>query len=391
MEIHIKGERKAGGLSYVFWTGVAVFTGVFVLSFSVQIIKTSYRMAIYEAEQIPHEAQAAHASFAGGIVELGRPAEDAAARNAENAEMPEENAKAAAADATGEITEERKSITITLVGDIMLDRNVESSVRKNGEGDFSFIFENLDFLKKSDVLFGNLEGPVSDKGEDLLNLYSFRMEPEVIPRLRDAGFDVLSVANNHTWDWGEDAFYDTLDRLLEHNILPAGGGRSRKEAEEAAVIEREGMRIGFLAFSDIGPKLFEAESGVSGILYADDPRFENIIRTAKSSSDILVVSIHFGVEYQFEPTQRQRDIARRAVDAGADIIAGHHAHVIQGVERYNDGIIAYGLGNFIFDQNFSEETMKGLVLDVLVEDARIAGYKKKKIILNDFFQPIMEF
>jgi len=162
-----------------------------------------------------------------------------------------------------------KEISFTFVGDIMLDRGVENSVYKNGNGDFSFIFENVDFLEKSDITFGNLEGPASDKGKDLGNLYSFRMNPLILKLLKDVGFDVLSVANNHSADWGEDAFVDTLNRIKLNGIVYTGGGLNKDDAESLKIIEQavgsipEGqatVKVGRIIKPQAGEAYFRAES-----------------------------------------------------------------------------------------------------------------------------------
>lgn len=279
-----------------------------------------------------------------------------------------------------------KEISFTFVGDIMLDRNVLNSVRKNGSGDFSFIFENIDFLDESDVTFGNLEGPASDKGEDLGNLYSFRMNPLVTLSLKGAGFDALSVANNHSADWGEEAFLDTLERLRRSGISPVGGGVDIDEAESAEIIERKGFKVGFLGFSDVGPKWFEAGNGKPGILLAEIDTVENLVKKTIAQADYIIVSFHFGNEYEMTPSERQERLAKSAIDAGANIVVGHHPHVEQKIEIYNGGLIAYSLGNFIFDQNFSKETMEGALLNVVFSGQDIVSVYKKKVKLNEFFQ-----
>src|SRR3989344_4828339 len=129
-------------------------------------------------------------------------------------------------------------VTLTFLGDIMLDRGVRNSVIKNFNNDYSALFENLETLKKSDIAFANLEGVASDQGVDQGNLYSFRMDPGVIPALAGAGIDILSVANNHVGDWGDDAYADTLARLKENEILYTGGGMGEGEAEAPMIIEK---------------------------------------------------------------------------------------------------------------------------------------------------------
>lgn len=287
-------------------------------------------------------------------------------------------------------TEDPKDeITMRFVGDIMLDRGVKFSVNKNLGGDFDRLFELLgDSYKNVDILFGNLEGPLSDKGVDKRNLYSFRMEPKTLESLKKAGFDIFSFANNHVGDWGKEAFDDTRWRLDVANIAYTGAGDTYTQAKEPEILEVKGMRIGFLGFSDVGPNWLKATQDQSGILLAQDENFEKIITDAVGKVDFLVVSFHWGNEYSPE-TEAQIAQAHKSIDLGAKLVVGHHPHVAQSVESYKGGLIAYSLGNFIFDQSFSKETMEGLTLEVIVdpENKFIKKYNTYTTTQNKFFQP----
>ncbi|MDP3988938.1 MAG: CapA family protein [bacterium] len=277
--------------------------------------------------------------------------------------------------------------SLLFVGDIMLDRGVKKMIDTYGKGDHSFSFEKVQFLERADITFGNLEGPASDRGYDLKNLYSFRMSPHALTALQDAGFDVLSVANNHTGDWGRPAFEDTLDRMRRMGVLYVGGGVNKTDAIEPRIYTKNGVSFGYLAFSDVGPQWLAGPDTTSLMLQASDPDHDQIISRAAKQVDVLTVSYHFGNEYENEPSARQRELAMRAIDSGARIVVGHHPHVIQPVERYGDGLIAYSLGNFVFDQNFSEDTMRGLVLEVLFEGTNIVRVTPREVVQNDMFQP----
>ena len=281
-------------------------------------------------------------------------------------------------------------LTLTFAGDIMLDRGVENSVIKNFNNDYSSLFEKSkelsDLLKKSDITFANLEGPVSDQGADLRNLYSFRMDPGVIPTLKGAGMTVLSMANNHVGDWGRDAFTDTLSRLKENEILYTGGGNNSTEAETPVIIEKYGMKIGYLAFSDVGPNWMEASTEKAGLLLANNPRFSEIVTNASKQVDYLIVSFHFGDEYKEKHNARQEYLAHKAVDAGAKIIIGSHPHVTEDTEVYKNSFIAYSLGNFIFDQSWSAPTMKGMVLELKLNRDGSMSVKKDITQQNSVFQ-----
>ncbi len=277
--------------------------------------------------------------------------------------------------------------TLMFGGDIMLDRGVKNSVNKNFNGDYSVLFEKLGILKKSDIAFVNLEGPASDVGKDMHNLYSFRMDQSVIPALRGAGVSVISVANNHVGDWGRDAYVDTLNNLKENEILYAGGGLNDTEAEKPVVIEKYGIKIGYLAFSDVGPNWMEADKEKAGLLLANNPRFDEIIKNASKQVDYLVVSFHFGEEYKTKHNTRQENLAHKAIDDGAKIVVGAHPHVVEDTEVYKNGFIAYSLGNFIFDQAFSKDTMQGMLLEIKLGRDGSLSTKKDTVKLNNFFQP----
>ncbi|MFH1978796.1 MAG: CapA family protein [Patescibacteria group bacterium] len=279
-----------------------------------------------------------------------------------------------------------QTLSLVFVGDVMLDRGVEASVAKNAEGDFSFLFEKTDFIKDADIAFGNLEGPIADAGKDLGKLYSFRFKPDAMDILKKAGFDVFSIANNHIADWGEEAFLENLSRLKNEGILAVGGDYNRIAAETVKIIKKNGLYVGFLAFTDVGPDWFRSRGHQPGILIVDD-NMPSVIEKASKEVDVLVVSFHFGEEYETVSNERQQKIAHLAIDSGAKIVVGHHPHVIQEVEEYNNGIIAYSLGNFIFDQNFSEETMEGMVFMVYLENGELISSRQGKIKLNEHYQP----
>ncbi len=285
-------------------------------------------------------------------------------------------------------------VTLTFAGDMMLDRGVESSVKKNFAGDFSMLFVNAsELFLNDDITFLNLEGPVSDKGHNVGSKYSFEMNPLVLPVIKNSGIDVVSFANNHVGDYTIIAFKDTLVRLSENNILFAGAGNNYTEAKTPTIITKNGMTVGYLAFSDVGPNWLPAKDGNpgkntsdnAGILLASDPNFSQIISEAKTKVDVLVVSFHWGDEYKAHNI-RQEKLAHLAIDSGADIIAGGHPHVAQDLETYNDKLIIYSLGNFIFDQYFSKETMQGLVVQTTIsKDGVITDTKKYTNQLNKFY------
>jgi poly-gamma-glutamate capsule biosynthesis protein CapA/YwtB (metallophosphatase superfamily) len=282
-----------------------------------------------------------------------------------------------------------QQLTFGFVGDIMLDRDVRNSVNKNYDGDYSRLFANTDFLSKPDITFANLEGPVSDTGKDKHNLYSFRMDPAVLPVIKKAGIDVVSFANNHVLDWGRPAFEDTLKRLNENGILACGAGMNRDEASTPAIINQNGYKIGFLCFTDVGPN-FSATATSSGILLASDPDFSDIIKAAKYQVDELIVSFHSGVEYQPIHNSRQEQIFKKAVDSGADLVVGAHPHVAEDFQTYKNTTMMYSLGNFIFDQSFSKETMQGLFVTATLKDKKFVDITPHTVVLNKHYAPSLK-
>ena len=285
--------------------------------------------------------------------------------------------------------EEESAGTLLFVGDIMLNRGVEWYIRQNGENWKWPFLRIADTLQKADLAFGNLESVISDKGENLGSIFSFRAKPESVEGLLFAGFDVLSVANNHSLDYGIEAFTDSMERMRHSGIATVGGGITKEGAHTPVMKDIKGTKIGFLGYTNLGSPLWQA-GNAPGVAWVDQytiGEFQDTIRTTKQQSDILIVSVHFGEEYQTQPSETQKLIAKSAIDAGADIVIGHHTHVVQPVEQYKKGWIAWSLGNFVFDQGFSPETMQGLVLEVVVQDKKITKVSPRSIYLNSEFQP----
>ncbi len=233
---------------------------------------------------------------------------------------------------------ENKEAILILVGDIMLNRGVEYMINKEGSGDFKFPFLKIsDELKSADIVFGNLEGPISDKGTRVGSIYSFRSDPKAIEGLTFAGFNILSVANNHAFDYGRDALEDTFLRLKDAGIDYVGGGFNATEAGAPIIKEIDGTKIAFLAYTNLCPESWKVtgeNSGINCVSENDLEATKTEIKNAKAKSDILIVSLHSGEEYTQTITDFQKKFAEAAIDSGADIVAGHHPHVVQKNEQY---------------------------------------------------------
>lgn len=285
-------------------------------------------------------------------------------------------------------TAKPKVFKIIFTGDIMLDRGVKAAINNYGEGDYSFPFLKIaDYLKGADLTIGNLEGPISDKGNNVGSIYSFRADPMAAIGLSFAGYDLVGLANNHMFDYTVQALEDTLSRLKKEGIEYVGAGLSKEQALEAKIFTlSDGTKIAFLAFTNLGPKSWAAQEESTGLAWLDQENLESSIAKAKDKADIVAVMFHWGEEYQKKSNNEQKRFARLAVDFGADLIVGHHPHVAQEIEQYKGKYIAYSLGNFVFDQSFSKETMEGLILETIVQDKKIAEVSSQKITINDFYQ-----
>ena len=288
----------------------------------------------------------------------------------------------------------KTELKIFAVGDIMLGRGVSLMVKRYGDGNFKFPFLRIaDFLKEADILFANLEGPISNKGRRVGSIYSFRFSPESVEGLKYAGFDIVNLANNHMFDYTVTALRDTLFYLRKAGIEYIGAGANKKEAFSAKIIEKKGIKIGFLGFVSLGPKSWLAGDNKPGLAWMDKNGnwrliVSSLIKRLKEKADIVIVSLHGGVEYAYQPSSFKIKFAEECINDGADMVLMHHPHVVQKLVKYKNGWVAYSLGNFIFDQGFSKRTMEGAVLIIKVKGKKVDRAEYKIVKLNKFFQPI---
>jgi poly-gamma-glutamate capsule biosynthesis protein CapA/YwtB (metallophosphatase superfamily) len=277
--------------------------------------------------------------------------------------------------------------TMLFAGDVMLSRTVGK--RMKAEDDWKYPFEKIaPTLREADLAFANLECPVSDVGKNKGHLYSFRADPRAIEGLTFAGFDVLSVANNHMYDWGRPALVDTMDRLRAAGIKPVGAGRNDLEAHYPVLVNLHGVRIAFLAYVDVPPREATAGLDTPGVAWLDPERALEDIRFARPLADLVIVSLHWGIEYTRKPQRSQVELAHKMIDAGADLIVGGHPHVVQPLEEYHGRYIAYSLGNFIFDQH-DQPTHHGLMLRVTLEGKKISTVEGIPIDIDGTLQAVV--
>jgi gamma-polyglutamate biosynthesis protein CapA len=269
-----------------------------------------------------------------------------------------------------EILKNDEVIKLLFVGDVMMTRSVEKNVKNLNES-FIFPFKNvLGYLRSFDYVISNLEGPIAVSGVKIGSKYSFRMKPRVADALSKANIKIVNLANNHIFDYGKIAFEDTLRNLDKNGIRYFGN------SYEPLIIEKYGIKIGFLGFSQF-LKHLEVKENKPGIAVVNE-KLPEIIKKAKEKVDVLFVSFHWGEEYENLANNEQRKLARLAIDSGADLVIGHHPHVIQDIEKYKDKFIFYSLGNFIFDQNFSKETMIGGGVEVYIKTQTNADFTQTK-------------
>jgi len=274
------------------------------------------------------------------------------------------------------------TITFAAAGDTTLgshfeewfDEQVKSKVRTKDE-QFRFAFDEVrEYTAGADIAFLNHEGTLSDRGEAAIKQFTFRARPEFVKVVVDGGIDVVALANNHAYDFGENALVDTIVTLTSAGVLQCGAGYDGPETRTPAVLERNGITVGFLGYSAIGK--YDTKQKPTGMVYdttrpgiaaciGDYPCLkamviEDVTKTA-ATVDVPIVSFHWGVEGNHEPEAYQVELAHAAIDAGAKVVIGHHPHVLQGVEVYNGGVILYSLGNFIFGGNWSPKNKDSMI------------------------------
>jgi poly-gamma-glutamate synthesis protein (capsule biosynthesis protein) len=257
----------------------------------------------------------------------------------------------------------KKQIVIAAVGDVMMPGSIQAVVRRN-KYNYDLLFEKVaPDLGAADITFANLETPIDHKAK-ISGYPRFNAKPELLAALKRAGVDIVTIANNHVMDAGVEGLKRTIDNITAAGLLYTGAGKTKAGAGEIKYITAKDLSVAFLAYTystnERLPKGKEKEPGVNilrpgskaDLSYASDK-----VRQARPSADIVVVSLHWGDEYKTLPTRWQRQVAAELIEAGADIILGHHPHVLQPIETYTakdgrQGVIAFSLGNFISSQNY---------------------------------------
>ena len=268
--------------------------------------------------------------------------------------------------------------TISFVGDISLadDWEIIPYYDSRGEGVYGILGEEVvDIMKESNIMVANNEFTVSNRGSKLPNkYYTFRAKPERLSIYDEMGVDIVSIANNHAYDYGEKAFLDTLKYLKQYDIPYVGGGKDREEATKPYYFIANGYKIAFVAATRAEKYILtpEATKNSSGVFRAYDPSLLiKTIKKVKKNSDFVIVLMHWGREDSHKLEDVQLKTGKKYIDAGADLIVGSHAHVLQGMEFYDGKLIAHNLGDFIFNR----ENKDTGILSVTISDEGNMSYE----------------
>jgi len=309
-----------------------------------------------------------------------------------------------------------KDWTLVAGGDIMLDRGVAETVKIKGKGvDFPFdggtaritsryccssFGWNLpktqrtgnagavrDLVSGADLAIANFENPAPDNFHYHTKGTVFSADPKLIKGLADAGIDYVGIANNHIGDAGRAGILQTIANLRADGIVTSGAGKNAAAAHKPAILTAGGVKVAILAYDTIA-RYYAAGTARAGsaILSARALRVD-VAAARKAGADIVIVFPHWGTEYDPTPFKGQQALARAAIDAGADMVIGNHAHWAGAMETYEGKPIWYALGNFVFDQTWSEPTMEGMTLELTFHDADLVQVRMRPHIILDKAQP----
>jgi poly-gamma-glutamate synthesis protein (capsule biosynthesis protein) len=283
-------------------------------------------------------------------------------------------------------TKPANQISLIFGGDVMLARTVEQKILKTDDWSLPFRKVYKEF-KKADLAFANLESPFYDKGEATPNGSTvFRALPKTIEGLKLAGIDIVSLANNHFGDQGVAGDKYTFEHLTDNKIKYCGAGNNSDEAHSSVIFEVKKIKIAYLCYS-YPETMYVAKADSPGIANMDTEQMKKDVENLTIDADFIIVSMHAGSEYIHKPGNSQINFARSAIDSGADLVVGHHPHVVQSTEKYQDGYIIYSLGNLVFDQMWSEETQQGMVAKVNLVGDKLEKIEFKPIHIYDYNQP----
>lgn len=263
------------------------------------------------------------------------------------------------------VEKENPKTEIIVTGDIMLGRTVMTTSQDKGDPHYPFT-EVADRLREADIVFINLENPVVDDCPRHYDGFIFCADPEMVKGLTYAGVDIVSLANNHTLNYGNDGLEQTKNFLTKAGIDYVG-------AENLVIKETNGTMYGFLGFE------FLTDS-------PEEIKYK-LVSESDSKVDVLIVGVHWGNEYKDIANDHQRRWGRELVENGADIVVGHHPHWVQDMEYINGKPVYYSLGNFIFDQMWSDETRRGMAIKFTFENGKVIENKEMPVFMEEWAKP----
>ena len=280
------------------------------------------------------------------------------------------------ANAHAGMASSQQTLDLVTVGDIMLGRGVLNQMR--ARNDYRFPYRAIKGeLDAGDLRVGNLECMVTDLVQPPSDpsTFTFICPTHGYDGLTYAGFDIVTLANNHSNGEGQTVFNDMRSGLTKQGIRHTGGGNNLAEATTPAIASAKGVRVAILSYDNIQPQGPFATEGSWGLAPIDASRLPGDIAAARKNADLVIPYFHWGIEYTNDPTTYQQGIARAAIDAGADMALGNHPHWTQGIERYKSKLIIYSMGNFVFDQDWSEATMEGMLLHLYWRGGTLASVR----------------
>jgi poly-gamma-glutamate synthesis protein (capsule biosynthesis protein) len=259
-------------------------------------------------------------------------------------------------------------------------RCVQAAIDARGDSDYPYE-EVGEILREADLSIGTLNATISDypPRTGCVSTYVLVGGSENADALARAGFDLMSVATNHIKNCGlnncgDRAFFDTLENLQRVGIVPIGAGRNHREAVQPVVSEVNGVRFGFVSLGQLEPLVF-AGRDTPGIGVLNPDNLRAAIQAARRVADVVIVMPHWGPEDTPTPNYLQRDLAQAAVQAGADLVVGNHTHVVQAIQELEGVPVFYGLGNFVFDQDWARDHQQGVILRVYFEGNTLLDYE----------------
>jgi poly-gamma-glutamate capsule biosynthesis protein CapA/YwtB (metallophosphatase superfamily) len=263
------------------------------------------------------------------------------------------------------------AVSLVFAGDVVLDDSAGELIQRGGDpfADFAALFAS------ADIRLANLECVVATTGSAGDKNYTFRAHPRTLPVLK-RHFDALGLANNHSGDFGREAFAEMLGLLKQAGLAQFGGGHDLAEAHTPLIIERKGLRIALLGYDEFMPRSFEADYNAPGVAWSENEQVVADIKKARTvyKADLVIPIMHWGWENELTSNARQRDLARLMIDAGADAVIGGHPHVTQEIEHYQGKPIIYSVGNFVMKETDNANQRRGWVLRLQLDQQGVRGF-----------------